>query len=317
MEAGVHFGHQTSRWNPKMRRFIFGEKNGIYLLDLEKTAKVLSEAQAFLRQIAQQGGSVLFVGTKRQAQPIIAEQAARCGQFYVNLRWLGGLLTNFQTLRKSVDKLKTLRSWREDGTLSRFTKKESSQMTAELARLEKSLAGIIEMNRLPKALVIVDTNREDTAVKEAARLGIPVVALVDTNCNPDVLTYAIPANDDAIRSIQLVISLLAEAVSEGYQEYQAGQAKIAEEAAEAKAAAEEKVAAEMEAAADAKAAAEAKAAAAALKPELPIDEPPATPILPIDEIEAIVPPVVLRVEAEVTPPKKKRVTKVKKEPPVV
>jgi small subunit ribosomal protein S2 len=271
-----------------MRRFIFGEKNGIYLLDLEKTAKVLSEARDFLRQIAQQGGSVLFVGTKRQAQPIVAEQATRCGQFYVNLRWLGGLLTNFQTLRKSVDKLKTLRTWREDGTLSRFTKKESSQMTAELARLEKSLAGIIEMNRLPKALVIVDTNREDTAVKEAARLGIPVVALVDTNCNPDVLTYAIPANDDAIRSIQLVISLLAEAVSEGYQEYQGAQAKIAEEAAETKAAAE------------------AKAAATALKPELPMDE-----------IEAIVPPVVLRVETEVTPPKKKRMTKVKKEPPVV
>lgn len=228
LEAGVHFGHQTHRWNPKMRRFIFGQKNGIYLLDLEKTAQSLAQAQEFLRKAASQGGYILFLGTKRQAQMIIAEEARRCHQFFVNFRWLGGLLTNFQTVRKSVDRLNTIRQWREDGTLDRLTKKEAAHLEKELARFERVLEGVINMGRLPKALVVVDTKREETAVLEAKRLGIPVVALVDTNCNPDLINYIIPGNDDAIRSVRLVLSRLADAVLEGYGEWLAGQPKAPE-----------------------------------------------------------------------------------------
>jgi len=258
-----------------MKRFIFGEKNGIYILDLQKTAQGVEEAKAFLRSIAAEGGPILFVGTKRQAQPIIAAEATRCGQFYVNLRWLGGLLTNFQTIRKSIERLKTIRNWHEDGTFERMTKKERARADSELARLEKVLGGIIEMPKLPKAVFVVDAKREETAVREAVRLEIPVVALVDTNSDPDPITHVIAGNDDAIRSIQLVTSLLADSIRDGYQLYLAGQeearkkaeaeaaAQAAQQAAAEKAAAEkaaaEKAAAEQQAAAD-KAAAE-KAAA--------------------------------------------------------
>ena len=301
LESGVHFGHQTSRWNPKMKRFIFGEKNGIYLVDLEKTAQRLAEAREFLRSIAAQGSPILFVGTKKQAQTIIAEEAARCGQYYVNLRWLGGLLTNFQTIRKSIDRLKTLRGWRDDGTLNRLTKKEAAQKGKELEKLEKILFGIIEMPRLPKAMYVIDAKREETAVKEANRLGIPVVALLDTNCDPDPIAYVIPGNDDAIRSIRLVTSLLADAILEGRQAYLAGQAAQAAKDAPAEKAPEETVS-ETEETTDVSA-----------------------PIIPlVDEVEVIVPEAVLKVEIDPTVPKKKRPSKAKagpkakeEEPPVV
>ena len=302
LEAGVHFGHQTSRWNPKMKRFIYGAKNGIYIIDLQKTADGLSQAREFLRSVGAQGGPVLFVGTKRQAQPIIAEEATRCGQYYVNLRWLGGLLTNFQTIRKSIDRLKTLRQWREDGTFSRFTKKEVAIHEKEMHRFEKVLSGIIDMNRLPRAIFIVDTKREETAIAEANRLGIPVVALVDTNCDPDKVSYVIPGNDDAIRSLKLVTSHLADAIQEGYQSYLAGKA-AEEEAARAKAEA-------------------AKAPAPPPEPEAPAleqtsAEPPVVETIPpVDEVEAIVPEAVLKVKVEAadTTPKKKRTPKVKETP---
>ena len=287
IEAGVHFGHQTRRWNPKMRRFIYGQKNGIYILDLEKTAQGLEEARKFLRSVAAEGGAVLFVGTKRQAQPIIEEEARRCGQFYVNLRWLGGLLTNFLTIQKSVHRLKTLRAWRDDGTLDRLTKKEAAQMEKDLASLEKVLIGIIEMGRLPKAIYLVDAKREETAVREARRLGIPVVALVDTNTDPDPIRYVIPGNDDAIRSIKLVTSLLADAILEGRQSYLANKA-AQEEAARPPVAAQP-------------------------QPIAPVPEPlapampgPEVPPLPVDEVDKIVPAATLKVEKEPTPLMKKR-----------
>ncbi len=280
-----------------MQRFIFGEKNGIYILDLEKTAHGLTAAREFLRSVAAQGGAILFVGTKRQAQPIIAEEAIRCRQFYVNLRWLGGLLTNLQTILKSVGRLKTLRAWQQDGTLDRLTKKEAAQKGKELSKLEKVLSGIIEMNRLPKAIVVVDAKREETAVHEANRLGIPVVALVDTNTDPDPIAYVIPGNDDAIRSIKLVMSLLADTILEGYQTYLAGQAAAVAEAAPIE------------------------------EPPLPEPLPAATPeapateeavplalIPPVDEVEAIVPEATLKVEVDAPVPKKKRISKVKASP---
>ena len=286
LEAGVHFGHQTRRWNPKMRRFIFGAKNGIYIVDLEKTAQGLLEAQDFLRGVAAQGGPILFVGTKKQTQLIIAEESARCGQFYVNLRWLGGLLTNFETIQKSVNRFKTLRGWREDGTLSRLTKKEAAQKENELAKFTKVLSGIIEMGRLPKAIIVVDAKREETAVKEANRLGIPVVGLVDTNTDPDPISFVIPGNDDAVRSIRLVLSRLADAINEGYQGYlaqkAAEEAKRAEEEAKRRAV-EEEIARKAEKAAAAKAAAVKTAADAAAVPDLP-----AAPIAE-DELEKILP----------------------------
>jgi len=286
LEAGVHFGHQTHRWNPKMQRFIFGQKNGIYILDLEKTAQGMVAAQDFLRSVAAQGGPVLFVGTKRQAQPIVAGEAARCGQYYVNLRWLGGLLTNFQTILKSVGRLKMLRSWRENGTLDRLKKKEAAQMEKELAKLEKVLSGIIEMARLPKAIFVIDAKREETAVREAKRLGIPVVALVDTNTDPDPIAYVIPGNDDAIRSIKLVTARLADAILEGHQSYLEGQAAAAAEAAPP-------------------AVVEPAPEPAAMALEIP------AAVLPVDEVEAIVPEAVLKVEVKPDVPKKKRATKSK------
>ena len=290
LEAGVHFGHQTHRWNPKMRRYIYGQKNGIYILDLEKTAKSLQEAREYLRKVASEGGPILFVGTKRQAQPIVAEEAVRCGQFHVSVRWLGGLLTNFQTVRKSIARLKELRSWKEDGTLDRMKKKEASRAGKELAKLEKVLSGIEDMPRLPKAIYIVDAKRETTAVKEAIRLGIPVVSLVDTNSDPDPISYVIPGNDDAIRSIKLVTGLLADAILEGHQAYLAGQAEIA-----AKQAAERKAQEEEE---------------AGEKPQ----EVPAVDLLevpPVDEVEAIIPDAALKTKVEVEESKKKKAPKAK------
>ena len=299
LEAGVHFGHQTHRWNPKMKRYIFGEKNGIYVLDLEKTAQGLEKAREFLRKIASEGGSILFVGTKRQAQTIIQEEATRCGQFYVSLRWLGGLLTNFQTVRRSIERLKTIRGWREDGTFLKRTKKEVAHLEKELVKLEKVLGGIIEMERLPKALCVVDAKREETAVREANRLGIPVVALVDTNSDPDPIAYPIPGNDDAIRSIKLVTSRLADAIQEGYQAYRAGieEARMKEEA---------QVLEKAEAEAAAKQAAETKVVAPPTPEELVAP--------PVDEVEAIVPESTLRQtlkEADATTTKKKKAPKAK------
>ncbi|PIQ82622.1 MAG: 30S ribosomal protein S2 [Candidatus Omnitrophica bacterium CG11_big_fil_rev_8_21_14_0_20_64_10] len=277
LEAGVHFGHQTHRWNPKMKRFIFGEKNGIYLVDLQKTAEGLTAAQDFLRATAAQGGGILFVGTKRQAQPIIEEQARRGGQFFVNLRWLGGFLTNFETILKSVHRMQTIRRWREDGTMGRMKKKEVAAREKELEKLEKVLRGIEEMTRLPKAVVVVDAKREDTAVKEATRLGIPIVALADTNCDPDPIRYVIPGNDDAIRSIQLVLSKLVDAILEGRREYLTRQEAEEREKARRKKAAEDKAVAEEKAAAARK-----QQAPAAPKAE-------GAPTLVDDELESVIP----------------------------
>lgn len=230
LEAGVHFGHQTRRWNPKMKRFIFGERSGIYIIDLEKTTRGLAEACDFLKGIASQGGQILFVGTKRQAQLIIAEEAARCGMFYVNQRWLGGMLTNFATIRKSIGRLQEIREMKTSGAMEKRPKHEQAAFDKELSKLEHSLSGIIEMQRLPRAVIVVDSKREETAVKEANRLSIPVVGLADTNCDPDLMTYVIPGNDDAIRSIKLVLSALTNAIIAGRNEFAEGQAAAAAEA---------------------------------------------------------------------------------------
>lgn len=215
LEAGVHFGHQTRRWNPKMARYIFGERNGIYIVNLEQTEKELHKACEFLSKIASQGEYILFVGTKKQAQQAIIEEALRCEMFYVDQRWLGGTLTNFETIRKSVKRLDKLETMRDDGTFSKLKKKEVAVFNKEMTKLLKNLGGVRKMNKLPKALFVVDVKKEETAVKEAKRLNIPVVALVDTNSNPDVIDYVIPGNDDAIKSIRLICSAIADAVLEG------------------------------------------------------------------------------------------------------
>lgn len=231
LEAGVHFGHQTRRWNPKMKKYIFAARNGIYIIDLQKTIKKLEEAYNFVRDAARAGGRALFVGTKKQAQAIIAEEAARAGAFYVNNRWLGGTLTNFQTIRKNIDRLKNLEAMEADGSLGRFIKKEQLVLLRERERLSKLYSGIREMTRLPNLLYVVDPRREDIAVREARRLGIPVVALVDTNCDPDVVDYVIPGNDDAIRSIRLVTATVADAYVEGRAEATEGEEVAREEIA--------------------------------------------------------------------------------------
>lgn len=217
LEAGVHFGHQTNRWNPKMKKYIYGERNGIYIIDLQKTAKKFQTAYEFVKNVAAEGQAILFVGTKRQAQDIITEEAKRCGMFYVTHRWLGGMLTNFQTIRKSIEKLKKLEAARTDGTFERLPKKEVNQLEKEREQLEKNLGGIKEMTTLPGAVYIVDTRMERTAVLEARRLMIPIVAIVDTNCDPDEINYPIPGNDDALRAIKLVTAKVADAVIEGRQ----------------------------------------------------------------------------------------------------
>ena len=201
LEAGVHFGHQTRRWNPKMARFIFTERNGIYIIDLQKTVQKVDEAYEFVRDLAAKGESVLFVGTKKQAQNSIREEAERCNQFYVNERWLGGMLTNFRTIQTRIARLKELEAMFEDGTVEQYTKKEAMLMQRELQKLEKNLGGIKDMKKLPGAIFVVDSKKEEIAVKEARKLGIPVIATVDTNCDPDVIDFPIPANDDAIRAV--------------------------------------------------------------------------------------------------------------------
>ena len=217
LEAGVHFGHQTCRWNPKMARYIFTERNGIYIIDLQKTVRKVDAAYDFLRSVAAAGKSVLFVGTKKQAQDAIREEATRSGQFYVNERWLGGMLTNFQTIQKRVSRLKELKGMEEDGTFEVLTKKEVQVLRHEMDRLQKYLGGIEEMKKLPGALFIVDPRKERIAVAEARKLNIPIVAIVDTNCDPDEIDYVIPGNDDAIRAVRLLTSTMADAVQEGQQ----------------------------------------------------------------------------------------------------
>ena len=217
LEAGVHFGHQTRRWNPKMAPYIYTERNGIYIIDLQKTAKKLEEAYTFVRDTAAQGGNILFVGTKKQAQDAIREEAARCGGYYVNARWLGGMMTNFKTMRTRVERLAQLKRMQEDGTFDMLPKKEVIKHLGEIEKLEKYLGGVKEMKKLPGALFIVDTRKERNAIAEAHRLGIPVVAIADTNCDPDEIDYPIPGNDDAIRAIKLISSAIADAVIEGKQ----------------------------------------------------------------------------------------------------
>ncbi|MCD8002940.1 MAG: 30S ribosomal protein S2 [Clostridia bacterium] len=217
LEAGVHFGHHTRRWNPKMADYIFTERNGIYIIDLQKTVKKFDEAYMFVRDLSANGGTILFVGTKKQAAEAIQEEAKRCGQYYVNVRWLGGMLTNYRTIRKSVSRLYQLEKMQEDGTFAALPKKEVASLQKEMEALERNLGGVKEMNRLPDAIFVVDTRNEHNAVAEAKKLGIPVVAIVDTNCDPDDADYIIPGNDDAIRAIKLISSLLADAVIEGKQ----------------------------------------------------------------------------------------------------
>jgi len=233
LEAGVHFGHETKKWNPKMKKFIFGEKNGVYIIDLEKTVAAVTKALEFLKKTASGGGHILFVGTKKQAQEIIKEEAARCGMFYVNQRWLGGMLTNFQTIKKSIKRLEDLERMKEDGTLAKLSKKEASQLNKEMFKLNKNLEGVRAINRLPKAVFVVDSKKEEIAVKEAKKLGIPVVALGDPNCHPDIIAYVIPGNGDAIRSIRLITALVADSVAEGRESFAVGEAKAKREAEEA------------------------------------------------------------------------------------
>lgn len=239
LEAGVHFGHQTRRWNPKMARFIFTERNGIYIIDLQKTVKKVEEAYAFLREVAANGQPVLFVGTKKQAQNSIKEEALRCNMFYVNERWLGGMLTNFRTIQTRIARLKELEAMFEDGSTSQYTKKEVILMQRELEKLEKNLGGIKDMKKLPGAIFIIDSKKEEIAVSEARKLHIPVVATVDTNCDPDLIDFPIPANDDAIRAVKLLASKMADAVLEGRQGQQEEEAAEAAESAENEEAAEE------------------------------------------------------------------------------
>ncbi|MEE0931367.1 MAG: 30S ribosomal protein S2 [Acutalibacteraceae bacterium] len=215
LEAGVHFGHQTRRWNPKMAEYIFTERNGIYIIDLQKTVKKLEEAYAFIREISMEGKSVLFVGTKKQAQDSVKEEAERAGAFYVNARWLGGMMTNFTTIQRRINRLKQLRAMEEDGTFDLLPKKEVIKLNLEIEKLEKFMGGIKEMKEMPGALFIVDPRKERIAVAEAKKLGIPIVAIVDTNCDPDEIDYVIPGNDDAIRAVKLIAGTIANAIIEG------------------------------------------------------------------------------------------------------
>ena len=217
LEAGVHFGHQTRRWNPKMAPYIYMERNGIYIIDLQKTVKKLEEAYSFVRDTASNGGTLLFVGTKKQAQDAVKEEAERVGMYFVNARWLGGMLTNFKTMRTRIDRLQQLRKMQEDGTFDMLPKKEVIKLTGEIAKLEKYLGGVKEMRRLPSALFVIDPRKERNAIAEARKLHIPIVAIVDTNCDPEEVDYPIPGNDDAIRAIRLISATMANAVQEGRQ----------------------------------------------------------------------------------------------------
>jgi len=227
LEAGVHFGHQTRRWNPKMKRYIYAGRNGIYIIDLHQTVKLLDDAHSFVREVAANGKSVLFVGTKKQAQDAIKEAAARCGMFYVTERWLGGMLTNYRTIRERIEHLKELRKMEEDGSVERLPKKERARLADQKAKLERVLSGIENMPGLPGAMFVVDTRQERIAVAEARRLGIAVVAIVDTNCDPGEVDYVIPGNDDAIRAIKLVTGKMADAIMEGKAQFEATEARAA------------------------------------------------------------------------------------------
>lgn len=221
LEAGVHFGHQTKRWNPKMKKFIFGERNGIYIIDLQKTMANFDSASEYLKEVASQGRPVLFIGTKRQAQEIVEAEAKRCGMYFVNQRWLGGMLTNFATIRKSIDQYKKYEKMHEDGTINQLPKKEIIGIEKKMAQMDKIFGGIKGMSVLPGVIFVIDTRKEAIAVHEANRLGIPVIGVVDTNCNPDNIDYVIPGNDDAIKAIKLICSKVAEAVLEGRAVYDA------------------------------------------------------------------------------------------------
>jgi small subunit ribosomal protein S2 len=237
LECGAHFGHQTRRWNPKMKPYIFGARNGIYIIDLQQTVGLFDRAYEKAANLVARGEKILFIGTKKQAQDIVAEEAKRSNQFYVNNRWLGGMLTNFKTIKQGIDRLRSLEKMQQDGTFDRLPKKEVVQLTRELAKLEKNLAGIRDMNKLPGAIFVIDPKREHIAVDEAKRLGIPIIALVDTNCDPDGIDYLIPANDDAIRSIKLFTERISNAAQEGnarHQEYLRSKGGSAEDGAEAK-----------------------------------------------------------------------------------
>ena len=232
LEAGVHFGHQTRRWNPKMAQYIFTERNGIYIIDLQKTVKKLEEAYLFVRDVAADGSDVLFVGTKKQAQDSVKEEAIRCGMPYVNARWLGGMLTNFNTIKRRIKRLEQLKKMEADGTFDLLPKKEVIKLKLEIEKLEKFMGGIVNMKKQPAAMFIVDPRKERIAVQEAHKLGIPIVAIVDTNCDPDEIDYVIPGNDDAIRAVRLIAGAMADAVIEGRQgEQEVPAEEVAEEAA--------------------------------------------------------------------------------------
>ncbi len=219
LEAGVHFGHQTKRWNPRMKKFIFGQRSGIYIIDLEKTVDCIGKAKDFLRDTAAKGGKILFIGTKKQAQSILEDKAKECDMYYITNRWLGGLLTNYQTVKKSIDRLKTIEKMEEDGVTANLKKKELARLAIEKEKLLKNLGGIRTLGGVPDAVIIVDPKREEIAVKESVKLGIPVVALIDTNCDPTPIDYPIPGNDDAQKSINLIVSILVEGIVEGRRSF--------------------------------------------------------------------------------------------------
>ncbi|PCI00484.1 MAG: 30S ribosomal protein S2 [Zetaproteobacteria bacterium] len=233
LEAGVHFGHQTRRWNPKMAPYIFGSRNGIHIIDLQKTLRMANESYDFMRELAAAGGRVLFVGTKRQATDAVKEESTRAGQYFVNHRWLGGMLTNFQTVQQSVRKMKDLQRKKEEGIFDLITKKEGLKLQNDLEKLERTLGGVQEMTHLPDCLFVVDVQKEDLAVKEAQKLGIPVVAIVDSNCNPTGIDYVVPGNDDAIRAVRLFCSKMADAIVEGAETFQLENAEDGEDVVEA------------------------------------------------------------------------------------
>jgi len=233
LEAGVHFGHQTRRWNPKMKEYIFGERNGIHIVDLQKTLKMFRDAARFVSDLSSQGKTVLFVGTKKQAQEAVADEAMRCGMYYVNHRWLGGTLTNWATLQKSIKRLKQLKAMVDDGRMAQLSKKEAARLTREMEHLIENLAGVENMASLPDAMFVIDSNAEEIAVREARRMGVPVVAIVDTNCNPELVDWVIPGNDDALRAIRLFTSKISEAVIEGRQSFEQSQMVEAKTAADA------------------------------------------------------------------------------------
>lgn len=219
LEAGVHFGHQTKRWNPKMKKFIFGDRSGIYIIDLEKTVECLNVARDFVHDLAAKGGNILFVGTKRQAQDIVSQEAKRVGMYFVRSRWLGGLMTNFQTVRKSIERLKAIERMSEDGTFGDLTKKERARLTKERDKLSRDLDGIRDLGGLPEAVFVIDTKKEEIAVREARRLNIPIIGLLDTNCDPDIIDFPIPGNDDALKAIRFIVSLIADSIGEGRKKF--------------------------------------------------------------------------------------------------